>query len=220
MDYKQRTWNGLRICLGLLVLTTLAVGLSVRYADRPISIFVASSLGSLRLAEELKDTPSFFIPISFLVFGIFLWRRFAAKPLAKLDRACLLAGLSVLVTNIINDALKLLFGRTWPQYLFPSFIGQGAYGFHPFHHGYGYKSFPSGHAAAVCALLSVAWRFYPRFRFLYVFTAISFSALLVVMNFHFLADVIAGAFLGSSIGVACCAIWYHLSFRGRSVESD
>jgi membrane-associated phospholipid phosphatase len=220
MSYKQPTWNGFQIWLGFLLLTAVGVGLSVRYADRPISIFVARRLGSLRLAEKLTDTPSFFIPISLLVFGIFLWRRFAAKPLAKLDTACLLAGVSLLVTNIVNDALKLLFGRTWPEYLFPSFIGQGVYGFHPFHHGYGYKSFPSGHAAAVCALLSVAWKFYPRFRYLYAFTAISFSTLLVVMNFHFLADVMAGAFLGSSIGVACCAVWYHLSSRGHSVESD
>jgi membrane-associated phospholipid phosphatase len=220
MSHKQRTWQGFKIWLGFFALTALAVELSMRYADRPISIFVAKSLGSFRLAEKLTDTPSFFIPISLLVFGIFLWRRFAAEPLAKLDTACLLAGVSLLVTNLVNDALKLLFGRTWPQYLFPSFIGQGAYGFHPFHHGYGYKSFPSGHAAAVCALLSVAWQFYPRFRSLYAFTAVSFSTLLVVMNFHFLADVIAGAFLGFSTGFACCAVWYHLSPRGRSVESD
>jgi membrane-associated phospholipid phosphatase len=220
MSDKHRTWNGFQIWLGFLVLTALAVGLCVTYADRPISIFAASKLGPLRLGQKLSDTPSLFIPMSLLAFGIFLWRRFEAKPLAKFDTACLLAGVSLIVTSLVNGALKFLFGRTWPRYLFPSFIGQGAYGFHPFHHGYGYKSFPSGHAAAVCALLSVAWRFYPRFRFLYAFAAMSFCALLVVMNFHFLADVIAGAFIGSSIGVACCFLWYHLRLGGRSVESD
>jgi len=60
--------------------------------------------------------------------------------------------------------LKFLFGRTWPLGLFRRHV----YGFFPFHTGPQYASFPSGHTAAVCAVLSILWIWYPRFRPAYV----------------------------------------------------
>ena len=56
-------------------------------------------------------------------------------------------------------------GRYWPTRWRegnPSLIGSGEYGFHPFHAGRAYESFPSGHAAVVFAVLSILWLCYPR----------------------------------------------------------
>ena len=72
-------------------------------------------------------------------------------------------------------------------------------------HGDGaYNSFPSGHMAAACGVLSVLWFWYQRLRGLWV---IAVGAGLVGLNYHFLSDVLAGSFLGSSIGWMATAIW-------------
>jgi membrane-associated phospholipid phosphatase len=91
----------------------------------------------------------------------------------------------------------LLFGRTWPAIL----VRDDVYGFYPFHAGPGFGAFPSGHMAAMCALLSVLWLRYPRFRHIYVAAAVVFGAGLVVANYHFVSDVIGGAFLGVTIAM-------------------
>ena len=54
--------------------------------------------------------------------------------------------------------------------------------------------------AAVCAGLAVFWICYPRWRLLYVSAASAVGLLLIVGNYHFLSDVIAGAFLGIVVG--------------------
>ena len=48
-----------------------------------------------------------------------------------------------------------------------SFIRDGVYGFHPFHGGPAYTAFPSGHIAAICAVVFVLWACYPKFKAFY-----------------------------------------------------
>jgi membrane-associated phospholipid phosphatase len=200
---KARSWSRLQVWCGSLAVTAAAVVISVVYLDRPIS----------RLAERMlpvgdfTSTPSFFDPLVLLVFGLFLLRRIAARPFGKADVVCLLGAASLILADIVKGELKYLFGRTWPKYEFPSFIHDGAYGFNPFHPEHAYQSFPSGHVAAVCALLSVLWTFYPRLRPVYALAGVGLAAGLVATNYHFLADVIAGAFLGASIGLLVISAW-------------
>jgi membrane-associated phospholipid phosphatase len=121
-----------------------------------------------------------------------------------------LAAASLAVATAIKDQLKFAFGRTWPETWVrnnPSFIRDGVFGFEPFHGGPGYAAFPSGHTAAVCAVLSVLWICYPRFRVLYAFCMTAVAIALVAADFHFLGDVIAGGFLGISTGWLTVAIW-------------
>jgi membrane-associated phospholipid phosphatase len=76
-----------------------------------------------------------------------------------------LCSLSLVAADAIKDQLKFLFGRTWPETWMsnnPSLIHDGVYGFNPFHGGAGFASFPSGHAAAICAVMSVLWIYYRR----------------------------------------------------------
>jgi membrane-associated phospholipid phosphatase len=106
--------------------------------------------------------------------------------------------------------LKFLFGRTWPESWMgnnPSFIRDGVYGFN-FLHGEGaYQSFPSGHMAAACAVLSVLWIWHPRLKVLWAIGGIAVGVGLVGANYHFLSDVIAGGFLGVSAGWSVRSIW-------------
>ena len=109
-----------------------------------------------------------------------------------------------LVTSVLKQLLKCAAGRYWPEswtHHNPSLIGSGAYGFHPFHCGPAYESFPSGHAAVTCAIMAVLWASHPRWRWPCAFCGALLCVSLVGMNYHFVSDVIAGAMLGSITGV-------------------
>src|SRR5262249_4160856 len=117
-------------------------------------------------------------------------QNFAAGP----QRAC--------CYNVTYPGAK----RTWVRDN-PSFIRDGVFGFNPFHGGPGFAAFPSGHTAAICAVMAVLWMCCPRFRLLYALAIAAVAIGLVGADFHFLGDVIAGAFLGISTGWFTVVLW-------------
>ena len=143
------------------------------------------------------------IPISVVVFVILGFLAFIGRPFSKRETAAFLCSISIIVAATIKDELKFVFGRTWPDTWTndnPSFLRDGVYGFNFMHGGTTYQSFPSGHMAAVCAAAAVLWILYPRLRWVWLLAALTVGTLLVVGNYHFLSDVIAGAFVGISTG--------------------
>jgi membrane-associated phospholipid phosphatase len=118
--------------------------------------------------------------------------------------------ISTLAAIIMKDQLKVIFGRTWPDTGAPdivSFLGNGVYGFHFFHPGRSFESFPSAHATVAAAVLSVPWILFPRIRVLYFLGMLVVDVGLVALNLHFLSDTIAGTFLGFSTGLFTIALW-------------
>ena len=75
------------------------------------------------------------------------------------------------------------------------------------HGGSAYQSFPSGHMAATCTVITVLWIRYPRFRQIYLIVGLIVGAALVGGNYHFLSDVIAGTFVGLSSGWFATVVW-------------
>jgi undecaprenyl-diphosphatase len=63
-------------------------------------------------------------------------------------------------------------------------------------------SFPSGHTMTAFAIALVVSYFYPSLEGPLYFLAISIGFSRVVLGMHFLSDVLAGAVLGSGLGVA------------------
>lgn len=95
----------------------------------------------------------------------------------------------------LKIGLKFVFARTWPDTFKadnPSLLNDGVYGFFWFEPGVWYQAFPSGHtiSAAVFALLLAAY--YPLLRFLALFFVFVVGGSLIVLYYHFLADVLAG----------------------------
>lgn len=64
------------------------------------------------------------------------------------------------------------------------------HGFHP------YDSFPSGHMAIACTLASLTWFFLPKWRWLSAASAAIIAVCLIITNYHFVGDIIAGGFIG------------------------
>jgi membrane-associated phospholipid phosphatase len=134
----------------------------------------------------------------------------SGRALSRLQTCAMLCSLSLIVAEITKSQLKLMFGRTWPDTFIndnPSFLRDGVYGFNFFHGGRGYASFPSGHTAVTCAVIAVLWIYYPRWRPFYALAVLAVGIGLIGANYHFLADVIAGGFVGISSGWMLTSLW-------------
>jgi len=203
--------RALLLWLVALAATAALVTVSYRWFDRPIAFFVHTHLrhGHFGVLDFLTRVPDPLIPAAIVLLIFEAFRILRRLPLTVHHRIASACGLSILVAETIKDQLKFVFGRSWPTsggHHRPSLIGDGTYGFHWLHGGNVYQSFPSGHMGAACALLSVLWLCYPRGRPLWAAAALAIAAGLIGGNYHFLGDVIAGAFVGGSVGLATTRI--------------
>jgi membrane-associated phospholipid phosphatase len=196
-------------CLGL-VSSAGGVIFSYLWVDRPLALFVHAQLQHYDLFARLTYIPEVLTPLVLLAFAAVGLHALLGCKLPKLETVAVLAGASLAVSDAVKDKLKFAFGRTWPETWVrnnPSFIHDGVFGFNPFQGGPGFAAFPSGHTSAICAVMTVLWLCYPRFRLLYATAMAAVAIGLVGADFHFLGDVIAGGFLGISIGWFTVVLW-------------
>jgi membrane-associated phospholipid phosphatase len=209
--------TALRRWLLALLLTAVAVAVCYLWIDRPLALLVHAHSAQRETFARLTYFPDLLIPLAaaaFVAFG--LWA-LAGRPLSKIVTAGALCSISLIVAETIKSQLKFACGRLWPETWVqnnPSFIHDGAYGFNLFHGGAGYASFPSGHTAATCAVISVLWIMVPKWRPLYALVVLAVAVGLIGANYHFLSDVIAGGFVGTSTGWMTVALWQARQSRG------
>jgi len=199
-----RNWS-----LGFLG-TAIAVVVSYLWLDRPIAYLAHDELQGFHVFQKLTLIPGALVPLAIVAFVAVGLRGLTGGRLSRFQSVMLLSGLSLAIAAVVKDQLKLAFGRTWPETWTRnnvSLIRDGAYGFHPFHGGAGYTSFPSGHMAMTCTVLTVLWICYPGYRGVYGLGMAAVGIGLVGANFHFLSDVIAGGFLGITAGWLGVALW-------------
>ncbi len=188
-----------------LALTALAVVASYFWLDRPLALMAHALAPAHKhaLFEPLTHLPDPLMPAAAIAFVALGLAVLAGRPLARFPRVLVLCSFSLVMGHTVKDELKPLFGRTWPETWVennPSFIHDQVYGFHWLHGGAGYESFPSGHMTVTCALISVLWLCYPRYRPLYALAVLAVAVGLIGADFHFLSDVIAGGFVGTTAG--------------------
>lgn len=190
--------------------TAVTVAASYIWLDRPIALTAHSFhayQGAFAKLTYIPEPLAAAAAVTFFVAGLWV---LSGRVLSFWGTTALLCGISVLLTEIIKSQLKFVFGRTWPETFVqnnPSFIRDGAFGFNFFHGGPGYASFPSGHTAAICALVSVLWIMAPKGRPLYVLAVLAVVVGLLGADYHFLSDIIAGGFVGATIGGMTVALW-------------
>ena len=193
-----------------LLLTAGAVVVCYLWIDRPLALLAHAHSAQRETFERLTYISDLFIPLGVAAFvASGLWA-LAGRPFPQLVTAGSLCSISLIMAETIKSQLKFVFGRLWPETWVannPSFIQDDAYGFNLFHGGQGYASFPSGHTAATCALISVLWILYPRLRSHYALAVLAVAVGMIGANYHFLSDVIAGGFVGTSTGWMTIALW-------------
>jgi membrane-associated phospholipid phosphatase len=193
-----------------LAATMLAATIAYFWVDRPTAFFAHDRLSQFKFFGELPKISEFLFPCSALVFLFVGLCVLLGQPLLKWHKVLLVCGLCLLVSELIKNQFKYIFGRTWPETWIhdnPSLIRDGVFGFNPFHSGDAFGSFPSGHTAAICAVMSVAWFCYPKFRALYVLPVTAVIVGLVGADYHFVSDIIVGGFIGTSTGWIAVILW-------------
>jgi membrane-associated phospholipid phosphatase len=203
LTVKEPALNSPRSLILAVVLGGVLVIVCYFYVDRPVAWFVHNhrfySDKILVWAPRISDWLTYLVIVAIIgVVASWIWR-----PGGAIRTLLVAIALNLVATNAIKSGLKCVFGRTWPETWTdhnPSLIADGVYGFHPFHFSNAYQSFPSGHAAAAFALISILWLSYPRWRWIYAIAGGIACFALVGLNFHFVSDVIAGAMLGSTTG--------------------
>jgi membrane-associated phospholipid phosphatase len=104
---------------------------------------------------------------------------------------------------VVNDhILKVFFGV--PN---PADVMQGAAHHFNFWMGSESSSFPSGHMVLAAAFAGFFMRRYQASIWLFSALLLIAAGLLLVGGWHFLSDIIAGAFLGTSAGILAGEGW-------------
>jgi membrane-associated phospholipid phosphatase len=194
-----------------LLICSLCIALSYFWIDQPVAYFAHQELRGYRgIFDAASRLPKVLGPVVVactLVLGI---RAVMGRPLTQFQAPIALATFSLAVSDIFENWLKFAFGRTWPETWVqdnPSLIRDGVHNFNPFHGGAGFASFPSGHMVAICAIMSVFWICWPRLRSICaICVALVFVGQLGA-NYHFMSDLVAGGFLGFSVGLLVIALW-------------
>ena len=183
---------------------------SVLFVDRPASTWAHEHLHRAAVFDWLTHIvdplrPAATIILVFVAIAAVFrnWRP------GKHGQTLIAASLAILVSVEIKQQMKHFCGRTWPETWIdnnPSWIRDHAYGFHLLHGGTGWESFPSGHMTQIAALAAIIWLRLPKLRWLGVALASLVAIGLWGCNYHFVGDLMAGAFLGAFCGIGVSAL--------------
>ena len=187
----------------VLAVSTLVI-VSVCFVDRPL----AQAMAQFDFFQALLSRAPVGFPLMKVVAGaaMLLAAGFlaAGKAMPKWVEAGLLVGLALVLSLCLTEfVLKPVFGRVHPS----DYLQSGQYGFYWFHSGDMFGSFPSGHSDQAMSIVSVLWAFYPRWRWVYVAFLSLLAGALMIGEWHFLSDIIAGGFVGTAAGVLTMRSW-------------
>lgn len=220
---KFITENYFKLTISLIILALLAV----LFLDKPVyewsknhlqreTVHSLVSHGSSSLYDILTSELSLVIFVGTILVLVAVGSRFVlSKKLLPLLIAY--QALCLLVLNFIKGLLKHFFGRCVPDVCFlPWYIDQSnQYGFAWLSGVSGFASFPSGHCTfmSFCLFWVIALR--SQFRLMVsILFGLLFSGL-VLFNYHFLGDCLAGSALGVLFGGCSYWLWRRIMRSGK-----
>jgi membrane-associated phospholipid phosphatase len=160
LSSRRRARLGLLACL-------IVAPLAIMFVDRAVSSWSHAKLHGQAMFVDLTFIADYLAIACGWVLLLAGLAWLAGRRPGRAERVAVAAALAVLAASAIKDQLKRAFGRTWPEtwtHHNPSWIGNGVFGFFPFHGGEGWASFPSGHTTVTTAAMAVLWCAYPRLR--------------------------------------------------------
>ncbi len=183
-----------------ILIFILIISICYYYLDKPIA-FEMNRINFRKYSFfKWLNQISFICSFTSFVLLITLSLKAILRPLKGPQRSLFLLSSTVATSIFLKDFFKVIFGRTWPDTWFannPSLIKDQIYGFHFWKWDYAYESFPSGHATVAFCVITFLWILAPKWRWLAVVLALFQTIPLIAFNYHFLGDVIGGAYLGS-----------------------
>lgn len=211
----NRPFAGARIWLFFLVFSIIATLVSfsrydVRIAELVFPLFghmggLAAGLGAAVLLTG-EAAVFVFLGVARLVRG----------HISLFSKAVALGCVSSLCSYAVNSSvLKVFFGV--PN---PSEVMSGAHHAFHFFQGTPASSFPSGHMVLAGAFAGVLMRLYRVSIWPLSGLLVLAAGLLIIGDWHFLSDVIAGSFVGVSAGMLAGELWLTHTSHGLPGQSD
>jgi membrane-associated phospholipid phosphatase len=204
--------------LTLVFLCTVVLSLVCYYfLDKPIAFWFASH-PPLPLAHKIlvgiTHIPKVFdVAAALGVFIVYMFSWVIGRITPFLNNLTL-TSITLVITDFWVEWLKFLFGRYWPLTWTvdnnPSLIEDNEYGFNFLaSKSEAYQAFPSAHTALTIASVTFLALRYPVLRKPAIIISLTVPLSLVVLNYHFLGDTIAGAGLGWMIAYSVDSLNKH-----------
>ena len=172
------------------IATALLFSLSYIFVDRPLAYALKDIDPTVHsifaIITKAGEGVFYLVPSGLLI----LWALWTRRQ-HLLERAGFVFA-AVAIPGLIADMMKPIFGRARPVLLFR----EDLFGFTWHGARANYWSFPSGHTITITALALSLTAIYPRLWPLYATVAVLVASSRVIIDAHYLSDVIAGAYIG------------------------
>lgn len=182
------------------------------YIDRQLAVFVHGAVGPQllqfgQLVTKLGKGTAYFItlPILFVFFQFVI-----KKP--RWAQATLFLFTVIVLSSLICDLMKFVFGRTRPTLFFSEHLYQ--FTFLKLHADH--LSFPSGHSTLISALMLGLCFIFTRQWYIFIVVLLLISSTRILVGAHFLSDVVAGIYLPFLIVPWIYKHWFSVSLQRYS----
>jgi membrane-associated phospholipid phosphatase len=182
---------------GLFCLVCCLVLFGYYYLDTRLASIVAEIIGiDLLFSRDLSRIPDLVL-LTVCIVTVLGWGChfyiIRMKPAQDGADFYEFIGCSVPLAFCLKVVLKFVFGRTSTRlWLTQTQLS----GMHWFHGTGDFTGFPSGHMIVFTSLMLAIGRYFPQYRFLCLGFLSLLGMALVVGEFHFFSDVVAGAYVG------------------------
>ena len=180
--------------------TAIMVAVCIAYIDRPVAEFLTALLRHTAtwvwITRALAPLDLTVAMALLFVLGCAIWAG-SGRLLPLWTRTPRLCSWAAVWATVASFVFKRIFGRVSPD---PEFVQNHLYGFRLLHGAPHWHSFPSGTAMISVAIVSVLWILQPRWRAFGALIAALLCVAVVLTNYHWVGDVVAGTFLGAFIG--------------------
>ena len=194
--------------LAAAVMATLAC---IQWLDVPVARFFLAASGHVSGLAQIVGSDEMVAGECLLMLLLAL-TRILHGSLPVVGKVIFIACCTSLCAFAANDyVLKFIFGRIGVY----TFLGDPSLPQFQFFQGSSDSVFPSGHMVMAAAFAGVLVRLYPRSWPLFAGLLALGAFLLLIGDWHFLGDIIAGLFIGGLLGVLAGELWYQHARRAR-----
>jgi membrane-associated phospholipid phosphatase len=189
------------------------IAICIRWLDTPIALFFQANINASNgLGRGLSSTV--LVSGEVVLIVILAIARMTRGTLPEFAKALFVASCASLSAFVANEyVLKFIFGR-YPPFAF--FQVPRTLVFH-FFQGDQQSSFPSGHMVMATAFAGALIRLQPRTLPVLAILLCIGATTLMIGDWHFVGDIIAGAFVGGTAGFMAGELWFeHLQRRAIS----
>jgi len=199
--------------------------LIVYYIDVPLSVIISKIADSRFRAFFSRITVfgsfTFIFSVNIFLILLCLFRQYLTKnsnvtdEYKNLTKLVIFGALAQTFTAIIIQALKFLFGRMRPFYYLIHNKPNHQFTFLNFQ--YEFVSFPSGHSAGIWALITCLLIIFKKNKYsiLLIIPGVLVSLSRLMLNLHFLSDILVGALLGIGLSLIFLKLIIKFLYKDR-----